>query len=150
MLVKENQVIFSFPELLKTSRIGHSYSLNLDHYRDEKLCPMHTLLYYIDKTLKFRLSRKVLVSYVTYKEVSTSTIARWLKNILDLSGINTETFKAHSYRSASVSAAFSRGCSLKNILDTADWSSDKTFKKFYCRHSVRKENISYANAVFHK
>ena len=67
---------------------------------------MHTLLHYIKVRQGKRLSRKVLVSYVTYKEVSNSTVARWLKCVLELSGINTETFKAHSFRAASVSAAF--------------------------------------------
>ena len=44
MLVKENQVVFYFPYLLKTSPEGHSFSLRLSHYKDEKLCVMHTLL----------------------------------------------------------------------------------------------------------
>lgn len=150
MLVKENQVIFYFPYLLKTSREGHSFSLRLSHYKDEKLCVMHTLLYYIKSVQTKRLSRKVLVSYVTYKEVSTSTVARWLKNVLQLSGISTDTFKAHSFRAASASAAFDRGCSLKTILSTADWSSDKNFKKFYCRESLKKNQMSYVDAVFQK
>ena len=150
MLVKENQVIFTFPNLLKTSRVGQSYSLKIEHYKDEKLCALHTLLYYIKKTDSIRLSRKVLVSYVTFKEVTSSTVARWLKNVLQLSGINTNTFKAHSYRGASVSAAFNRGCSLKTILDTADWSSEKNFSKFYCRQSLSKSQVSFVDAVFQK
>lgn len=44
--------------------------------------------------------------------VSSSTIARWLKEVLHLAGIDTSIFKAHSYRSASTSAAFSCGISL--------------------------------------
>ena len=32
MLTKDSQVIFTFPYLLKTSRNGHSYSLNIDHF----------------------------------------------------------------------------------------------------------------------
>ncbi|MCG7879448.1 MAG: tyrosine-type recombinase/integrase [Candidatus Thiodiazotropha taylori] len=150
MLIKENQVVFSFPDLLKTSREGHSFSLTLNHYKDEKLCVMHTLLFYLEKVQTKRLSKKVLVSYVTYKEVCTSTVARWLKSILELSGIDTKVFKAHSYRAASTSAAFNRGCSLKTILSTADWSSDKNFKKFYCRESVKSNHMSFADAVFQK
>ena len=70
--------------------------------------------------------------------------------VLNLSGIDTDKFKAHSYRAASASAAFNRGCSLKRILDTADWSSEKNFRKFYFRQSVSKEQVSYVNAVFKK
>ena len=77
--------------------------------------------------------------------VTTSTIARWLKEILNLSGINTQTFKAHSYRPAATSAAFSKGCSLKNNLKTADWSSSKIFYKFYYRESAKE--VSFSDAV---
>ena len=48
MWKRENQVIFNFPHLLKTSRNGHSYVLKIDHYKEENLCAMHTLLHYIN------------------------------------------------------------------------------------------------------
>ena len=62
-----------------------------------------------------RLSRQVFISYVTFKAVTSSTVARWLKTVLDLSGIDTKVFKVHSYRGASASAALSGGCSLQKI-----------------------------------
>ena len=111
--------------------ITGSFSLRTSHYKDKKLCVMHTLLYYIKRVQTKRLSRKVLVSYVTYKEKSMNTVARWLKNVLQLSGISTDTLKAHSYRAASASAAFDRGCCLKTNFSTADWSSDKNFKRSF-------------------
>ena len=67
-----------------------------------------------------------------------------------MSGINIKTFKAHSYRSASVSAAFGRRCCLKTILDTAEWSSDQNFHKYYCRQSLNKNLMLFVNAVFQK
>ena len=75
-------------------------------------------------------------------------MARWLKLVLNLSGIDSDKFKAYSYRSAS--ASVNRGCSLKRILDTADWASEKNFRKFYYRQSVPKEQVSYVDAVFRK
>ena len=148
MVVEDKEVLFMFPHLLKNSRVGHSFTLKVEHYCKEELCAMHTLLYYIKATDSCRLSRKVLVSYVTFKPVTTSTIARWLRCVLELSGIDTDVFKAHSYRGASVSAAYSKGCSLKCILKTADWSSDKQFKKYYYRHTVQSSKVSFSNAVF--
>ena len=41
--------------------------------------------YYIKQTEKFRKSNQLLVSYKTFKEVSSSTIARWLKELTPLS-----------------------------------------------------------------
>jgi hypothetical protein len=148
-MLKEKQcVIVGFPSVLKTSRIGHSYNLKIEHYKDEKLCAMHTMLFYLSRTESVRLSRKLLISYVTFKSVSTSTVARWLRTVLDLSGIDTNKFKAHSFRGASVSKALVSGCSLQKILRTADWSSDKNFRKFYYRHTISKENMSFADSVF--
>ena len=40
-----------------------------------------------------RSLRRVLVSYVTFKKVSASTVTRWLRCVLELSGINTEILK---------------------------------------------------------
>jgi hypothetical protein len=144
-------VTFFFPNLLKTTRSGRSntFVMNLEHYKDESLCVMHTLLFYIKVTRSLRKSRKLIVSYKTYDSVSTSTIARWLKNVLSLSGIDVGIYKAHSYRSASVSAAYGK-CSLQTILHTADWSTDKNFYKFYFRSSKGNNNTSFSEAVFSK
>ena len=109
MNVMESKVVFHFKELLKTSKLGKSFSLNLNHYDNENLCAMHTLLKYMDRTCTQRKSRQLLVSYCSFMPVTSSTVARWLKEVLSLSGINTDTFKAHSYRSAATFAALSKG-----------------------------------------
>jgi hypothetical protein len=147
-LYKEQQaVVFTFPKLLKTTKMGDAFVLKIDHYDKEELCVMHTVLHYLRVTKTIRKSSQFFISYKTFQPVSSSTIARWLKDVLTMSGVNSEIFKAHSYRSASTSAAFSRGCSLKNILDTADWKSDKNFRKFYLRKALTNENVSFSQAV---
>jgi hypothetical protein len=70
--------------------------------------------------------------------------------VLDLAGVDTNTYKAHSFRGASVSAAFMKGCRVSDILKTADWSSVKNFKKFYLRdieHSESDQAQSFSTAV---
>jgi len=146
MTIAEKCIMFDFPCLLKNSRRGHQFSLKLEHFDNESLCVMHTLLHYVKVTSSSRLSKKLFISYVTYKAVCTSTIARWLRTVLDLAGIDIGVFKAHSFRGASVSAAYNKGCSLKRVLETADWSSDKNFRKYYYRQSVSKE-VTFAEAV---
>ena len=155
MRIFENRVSFLFPDLLKTSRPYRRFQLNLFHREDETLCVMHTLLYYLERTQSVRKSQYVLVSYCTYSSVTTSTVARWLKEVLKLSGIDISVFKAHSYRGAAASAAFLSGCSLKEILKTADWTSVKNFKKYYLRevdnpdnlYSERAGSINFVDAV---
>ena len=146
MTVLNNKVVFYFKNLLKTSKQGKSYVLELYHYGNESLCAMHTLLHYINRTKSHRKSQQLLISYCSFNPVSTSTVARWLKTVLHDAGIDTNQFKAHSYRSAAVSAAFSRGYSLELILKTADWSSAKNFRKFYLR-GTEPSNMDFGQAV---
>lgn len=147
MKIYDNCITFVFENLLKTSRPNSSYCLNLYHFVEEELCVMHTLLYYLDRTKDVRKSRSVFVSYCSYNSVTSSTIARWLKEVLQLSGVDVSVFKAHSYRGVAASAAFNRGCSVSEILKTADWSSVKNFKKYYLRE-VASTNKSFADSVF--
>lgn len=148
MKIFDNKLTFVFSNLLKTSKPGKSFQVDLFHFPEEQLCVMHTLLYYIDKTKDLRKSRQLFVSYCTYNAVTTSTMARWLKEVLQLSGIDVSVFKAHSYRGAAASAAFSRGCSVKEILKTGDWTSAKNFEKFYLRNVQSDIDVSFAEAVF--
>ena len=55
--------------------------------------------------------------------------------MLSLAGIDTSSFKAHSVRSASVSAAASAGVSTNQIMEAADWSSESVFRRFYYKPS---------------
>lgn len=64
---------------------------------------------------------------------SKDTVARWIKDILSYSGVDTSIFKPHSCRSASSSAAKSAGLPIHTILKAGDWSNSQTFFKHYCR-----------------
>ena len=50
-----------------------------------------------------------------------------------MAGIDTSVFKAHSVRGASTSSALDRGVPMQDILATADWSRESTFRRFYYR-----------------
>lgn len=127
-------VVFTISDLQKTSRLGHDIQkVKVSSFSDKSCCVLHTLRFYLEKTKETRKTNKLLVSYKTFKEVSTSTVARWLKEILKKPGIDEKVFSAHSYRSASTSAAFAGGVQLKDILETANLSNAKTFYTFYKR-----------------
>ena len=105
---------------------------------DASLCVASYLKRYIDVTSSKRnnsSSRNILfISYIKpHKAVKTSSISRWLKNVLRLSGIDTSQFSAHSTRSASSTLAANCGVSISDIMKVADWSRAGTFKKFYKR-----------------
>ena len=62
----------------------------------------------------------MFIPYVKpHKEITTATLVRWIKEVLKLSGIDVTLFKAHSVRSASTSALYSRGANLSEILQMA-------------------------------
>ena len=66
-----------------------------------------------------------------HRPVSKDTVSRWLKAELKLAGIDTSTFSAHSTRAASTSAAKAQNLSINTIMDSAGWSSENTFMKYY-------------------
>ena len=55
-------------------------------------------------------------------------MAQWLKETLTRAGVLTE-FTADSTRATAVSVAFDKGVSIKNILNTADWTSDSVIQE---------------------
>jgi hypothetical protein len=59
-------------------------------------------------------------------------LARWVKEVLKLSGIDIKTFKPHNIRSASTSAAVcTADNSIDKVLKSAGWSQESTFRKYY-------------------
>ena len=118
---------------LKGRKAGEPFLLEIYKYNSVDICPVQILELYLRKTKDVRKDNQLLISFSNLKAVTTSTVARWLKAVLNLAGIDTNVFKAHSYRNASVSMAVRRGCSLQQVLKTADWKSAGNFRKFYYR-----------------
>ena len=82
-----------------------------------------------------------------FKPVGSQTIARWIKETLNLAGIDTKVFSGHSTRHAATSAALSRGVDLEVIKKAAGWTKDsRIFFQFYNRPITRNE-ASFAQAI---
>ncbi len=64
---------------------------------DERLCPVKTLDRYIKVTRQLRMSpRLFLISIKPHTRASRATISRWIKNVMELSGIDITVYKPHS------------------------------------------------------
>ena len=101
---------------------------------NELLCPKETVQAYVARTESFRGEGKdkLLLSYVRpHNPICSSSVARWIVTILKLAGIDTATFKSHSVRSASATAAVSAGITTNQIMEAADWRLESVFKRFY-------------------
>ena len=96
------------------------------------LCPVQALELYISKTKTLRTQSLLFISFVKpCGPVTSSTIARWLKETLLKAGIDTSIFKAHSIRGASTSRTENVGVTTEDILKAADWNAESTFQRFY-------------------
>ena len=95
--------------------------------------PVETLRAYEDRTRDLRSEEtKLFISLIKpHNRVTSSTIARWIKSLLEAAGVDTSIFQAHSVRGASSSTAANMGITTNDILKAADWSSESVFQKFY-------------------
>ena len=149
MQLTTDKCTFSINTLLKTSRVGHHlHPLKLLAFEpNPALCIVKHLRCYVDRTKPLRGTQsRLLISYQKpYKVVSADTISRWLKTVLNLAGIDTTKFGAHSTRSASTSAAKAMDVSLDVIMESAGWTQESTFARFYNKPVTRKDN--FGNSV---
>jgi len=102
---------------------------------NQNLCVFTTLESYLERSKSWRKTEtQLLLSFISpHKAESTSTISRWIVEVLKLSGIDTDSFKAHSTRSAVASKAKKLGISTKEIIKRGNWSNESTFQKFYAK-----------------
>lgn len=140
-------------DILKTSRLGTQTKLMLPYFVNKpEICPVKTLLKYIEVTEKLRSQDYLFVSYRRpYHKVSGQTISRWIKQVMNESGVD-DMFSPHSTRHASTSKAFRAGLSVDSILSTVGWSRhSSTFAKHYNRPLLEiSNNHQFAAAVCQK
>jgi hypothetical protein len=95
-----------------------------------RVCPVEATIRFCAKAKKIRKDEKFLFISSTGKRASKDTLKHWVELILLQAGIQAS---AGSCRSASTSAACERKRSINDILSSAGWSSENTFRRFYDR-----------------
>ena len=94
---------------------------------------------YLSRTNPHRNSEannfQLFVSWKNFKAVTKQSISRWLLTTLSLAGIDTGKYKAHSFRGAGLSHAYSKGVPLEKIVEAGRWSNSNTFRTYYCAPS---------------
>ena len=140
---------FTFYVNMKQSRQGYKTPLiKLSAYPINRgLCIYTVLSEYLRRTSALRLDSQLFLSYMKpHHKVNTSTISRWIKIVLQWSGVDISVFKSHSTRAASASKAFSQ-VPLDCILNTVGWSKSTTFAKYYNKKVCADEASTFSNAV---
>ena len=80
----------------------------------------------------------------------TQTISRWIKYVLQSSGVDTSLYIAHSVRHAATSKTFKKGISLDIIKSTGGWTkSSSVFANFYNKPIIEGEK-SFACSVLNE
>ncbi len=107
--------------------------LYLPRIKGDKTCVWSCVLAYILRTRKLRkVSDFFIISKPPHTPATTTTISRWLREVLQKAGINSSLYKAHSTRAAASSKA-SKFVPLQKVLEAADWRGKTVFEKHYCR-----------------
>ena len=140
-------VVFNLPCLTKSFRSGKNLkqSFHASFPEDKNLCVVECLREYEAPTKDMRpviagQENKLFLSIVQpHKPVSSGTVARWVRSLLQAAGIDTSQFKHHSVRVASPSAAARGGIALPDILALACWSSESTLRRFYYKPVLHPE-----------
>ena len=112
---------------------------------DVALCPVATLDSYInarEKLVNAALHDELLLCYrKPHGPATNDTLARWVKTTLQYSGINLDTFTAHSCRSASTAKAATAKVSLQRILMAEQLSTTSTFYTYYKKDIVVTDRL---------
>lgn len=154
--INESHIEIVINDLIKTSAPGRQMPvlvIPFFPYRVE-VCPAKTLSSYIEITNSYRTNSNTDHLFLTIRKpihnASSSTISRWIKEMMTKSGIDTNTFTAHSTRHASTSAALRRGVSVDTIKRRAGWTgSSLVFAKFYNRPlSTDRDETAFAEAIY--
>ena len=98
------------------------------------LCPVKTLLAYIQRTKFKRLSVDHLFVLVTTQEprrATAQTIVRWAKDIMRDAGL--AEFNVHSTRGVGATAGLLMGLPLDEIVRRVGWTRATTFMKYYMK-----------------
>ena len=125
----------------KNHRDGTVPDVVLEPIKDTpNICPVVCTKEYIHRTGQFRskedgIDRTLLFLSIDQRHanVKTGTVSSWIKQGMDLAGIDTSTFKPHSIRGAAVSNAIFKGMTLKQIMKKGRWKTGSVLKRFYVR-----------------
>lgn len=135
--IKEELIEIQIPDKIKTSSINKSQPvLRFPFFKERpELCVASTIFHYLNKTQALRPEgedKLIITVKKPHRAASTQTISRWLKNVLTISGVNTDIFKGYSTRHAATSAAARVGLNIEIIRETAGWTKNsEIFNKFY-------------------
>ena len=146
MQLTGSKVKFTITANLKHSRgNAPATSVQLKSFPDKRICVVHYISAYLNRTASIRSDRKFFVATTKpYSGASQATLSRWVKLTLQKSGINTTKYGPGSTRSAATNAALRRGVPMATIMNKAAWKHKSTFTKWYQKPITKTPDFQQA------
>ena len=148
MGLSRTKCTFALKGLRKNKKLGKKTpELEIDYYKqDARLCPVTSVREYCDATKSYRVDNNETTLFLGLKKphlgVCKSTTARWVKEVLHWSGIDTKIYQAHSVRAASTSKVRMKGLSVDDVLKRGNWSQESTWQRFYNK-DIKSASLKY-------
>lgn len=139
VVFSEDDVKFTLLKPRKAQHGGPLQSVSIPSLSDADCCPVQALKTYVNRTIPLREPniKQLFVSTIApHAGVTGNTMSKWIRSALQISGVDTSMFKAHSTRGAAASKAAASGISVDVILKAGHWRSESTFSKFYKRATI--------------
>ena len=144
MFITDQECTFVFDKVLKSSRPSfHIKPMTFKAFSDRpELCPVKLIWEYLEQRNRLSGESQFFVTLKNpYKGAQPGTIARWIKDMLGLCGVDDGRYTA----AASTSSALFRGVSLTTIIQSASWKGVGTFRKHLKEisgaYDLQKENF---------
>jgi integrase len=136
--ISDEAAIFFFREKRKCP-VKKQWTLSqaVPRFREsERICPVKAISLFLERAQRVRKNSESPFLFVstTGKRASKDTLRRWVIHLLLSAGIKAS---AGSCRSASTSAANAKNRSIDEILRSAGWSSESTFRRYYDRRVLK-------------
>ena len=147
MIMDQNRIVFKLVAFTKTRKRGSAIpSLEFSALTTEpSLCVVLCVSQYMSRSKNWRgrsdgVDRHQLLLSMRepHHAVVASTVAGWLKKLMQAAGVDVDCFKPHSIRAASTSKAADKGLAVEEIMERANWSNPSTFKRFYYKPVINK------------
>lgn len=127
----------------KNRKSGPAHTATYESFSEEPiLCPLRNMVLFLNRTKELRSNQtKLLISPHSGRPVTPSTVARWIKEVLERCGVDAK-YTAHSTRSAATSAAAARGLPIGKIMEAGCWAkSSQVFKKHYLKDQSQQASF---------
>ena len=126
IMFQNDKVEIKIPARIKTSGLNKEQPvLTIPWYKkEEKICVASALKAYLEKTrsLQRGVENLFISLNLPFEQVSSQTLSRWVKGILEKCKIETSIFYGYSTRHVSTSAANRKGLDITIIKKIAGWT----------------------------